>query len=150
MQLCGIYPIKDLTCRWSLNAYAAVEYFQRSGKSINGNQKTFLWSIPINVGLKSVYMINAKTQSYCAIGPRYLYMHQHNNSPFVYRSKSGNAMGFFVNMGLNHVLSYRFVIDIFGEYSDAKMHFHGRKPDVYTRSIQVGGFSFGGGLGYEF
>ncbi len=38
---------------WTLNAYGAVEYFHRSGKSINGHQKTSLWSVPVNIGLKA-------------------------------------------------------------------------------------------------
>ena len=150
IQLCASYPLWNLSSRWSLNAYGAVEYFHRSGKSIKGHQKTSLWSIPVNIGLKPVYPINAYLKYYFAIGPRYFYIHQHNHSSYVYKNKSKNGLGFFVNTGFNYLLCDHFVIDVFGEYSYAKTHFHGGKSRVYTRNIQIGGFTFGGGLGYEF
>ncbi|MGL5264453.1 MAG: hypothetical protein ACRDAI_07815 [Candidatus Rhabdochlamydia sp.] len=149
IQLCASYPLWNLTSRWSFNAYGAVEYFHRSGKSINGHEKTSLWSIPINIGLKPVYAITANIHYYFAIGPRYSYIHQHNHSSYIYKNKSRNDLGFFVNTGFNFIPCDHFVIDIFGESSYAKMHFHGGSL-VYTRNIQVGGFTFGGGLGYEF
>lgn len=150
VQLCASYPLWNPTSRWTLNAYGAVEYFRRSGKSLNAHQKISLWSVPINIGLKPVYAINANTQYYFAIGPRYLYVHQHNRSPYVYKNRSSNEYGFFINTGFNYVLCDHFVGTIFGEYSYAKMHVHSGNPRVYTRNIQIGGFTFGGGLGYEF
>jgi len=150
IQLCGSYPLCNMTCRWTLNAYGAVEYFQRSGRSINGHQKTSLWSVPINIGLKPVYAINDNTQYYFAIGPRYSYIHQHNHSLYVYRNKSRNGLGLFVNTGFNYFLRDHFAINVFGEYSYAKTHFHSGNSRIYTRSAQIGGFTFGGGLGYEF
>lgn len=150
VQLCASYPLWKLTSRWDLNAYGAVEYLHISGRSLNGHQRTSLWSVPINIGLKPVYAINARMQYYFAIGPRYFYIHQHNRSSHVYRNKSRSNLGFFVNTGFNYLICDHFVIDIFGEYSYAKTHFHSRKSRVYTRNIQIGGFTFGGGLGYEF
>jgi len=150
IQLCASYPLWNLTNKWTLNAYGAVEYFHRSGKSIGGRQKTALWSVPVNIGLKPVYAINDTMHYYFAVGPRYFYLHQHNHSSDVYKNRSRNGLGFFVNTGLNYALCDRFVIDIFGEYSYAKVHFHGRNSRVYTRNIQIGGFTFGAGIGYEF
>lgn len=150
IQLCASYPLCNLTSRWTLNAYGSVEYIQKSGRSIGGHQKTSLWQIPVNFGLKPVYAINVNTQYYFAIGPRYFYIHQHNHSPYVYRNKSGNGLGLFVNTGLNYFFFDHFVIDIFGEYSYATMHFDRGKSHVYTRNIQVGGVTFGGALGYVF
>lgn len=150
IQLCASYPLWNLTSRWTFNVYGALEYFHRSGKSINGHQKTSLWLVPINIGLKPVYAINASMQYYFAIGPRYFYIHQHNHSSYVYKNQTRNGLGFFLNTGFNYVLCDHCVIDIFGEYSYAKMHFHSGKPHVYTRNIQIGGFTFGGGFGCEF
>lgn len=150
LQLCASYPLWNLASRWTLNAYGAVEYFQQSGKSINGHQKTSLWSVPLNIGLKPVYVINANMQYYFTVGPRYFYIHQHNHSPYVYKNKSKNGLGFFANTGFNYVLCNHLVLDIFGEYSYAKTHFHSGDSRIYTRNIQVGGFTFGAGLGYEF
>lgn len=150
IQLCASYPLMNLTSRWTLNAYDAIEYFQRSGKSINGDQKTSLWSSPFSIGLKPVYAIDVNKQYYFAFGPRYFYIHQHNHSSYVYKNKSGKSLGLFVNAGFNYVLCNHFVIDFFGEYSYAKMNFCDGRSRVYTRNIQIGGFTFGGGLGYEF
>lgn len=150
IQLCASYPLWNLTNRCTLNGYGAVEYFYRSGNSVNEHQKTSLWSLPVNIGLKPVYVVHANMQCYFAIGPRYFYLHQHNKSSYVYKNKSRNGLGFFVNTGFNYLLCDHFVIDIFGEYSYAKTHFHGGTSRVYTRSIQIGGFTFGGGLGYGF
>lgn len=148
IQLGATYPIWSLGCGWTLNAYGAVEYFQQSGKS-SGDQKTSIWSIPVNIGIKPVYAINDSLQYYFAIGPRYFYFHQHNDSSYVFRNKSKSGWGLFVNTGFNYIFCDHFVIDLFGEYSYAKVHFHG-KDSIYTRNIQIGGFTVGGGLGYQF
>jgi outer membrane protein W len=150
IQLCASYPFWSMTRRWSLSAYGAVEYFQRSGKSISGHEKTSIWSVPVNIGLKPVYAIQANLQYYFAIGPRYFYIHQHNHSPYVSKNASRNGIGFFVNTGFNYFLAEHLVIDVFGEYSYAQVHFHSRKSGVYTKNMQVGGFTFGGGIGYKF
>ncbi len=150
LQLCASYPLWNVTACWTLNAYGAIEYFHRRGKSLDEHQTTSLWSVPINVGLKPVYTINDATNYYFAIGPRYFFIHQRNRSSYVFKHKSRNGLGFFVNTGFNYLLCDGFVIDIFGEYSYAKTHFHSGNPRVYTRNIQVGGFTFGGGLGYQF
>lgn len=149
LQLCTTHPLCTVTRRWELHAYGALEYFQKSGKSINGNQKTSLWAVPVNIGLKPIYTINERMLYYFAVGPRYLYIHQHNHSSYVSKNNSRNGLGFFVNTGFNYLLCNGFVLDIFGEYSYAKIRFHA-KSGSYSRRIQVGGFTFGGGLGYEF
>lgn len=150
IQLSASYPLWNLNSRFTFNAYGAVEYFNRSGRSMNVYQKTSLWSVPINIGLKPVYAITDNVQYYFAVGPRYFYIHQHNSSSYIYKNKSRNGLGFFVNTGFNYIFCDHFVIDVFSEYSYAKTHFHSGKSNVYTRNIQIGGFAFGGGLGYKF
>lgn len=150
IQCCISYPLIKLTSKWNLDAYAAVEYFYRSGNSLNGDEGTSISSIPLNIGLKAVYSIQNNTRYYLGIGPRYAHFNQHNDSIYVIQNDSGNAFGFFINTGFTHHLSKRVVLDIFGEYSYIKMHFHEGEPNIYTRATQLGGFTFGGGLGYEF
>lgn len=149
IQLCGSYPW-NLSKRWSISAYGAVEYFRRSGRSLNEHQKTSIWSIPVNIGLMPAYAINPNMHYYFAIGPRYFYIHQRNHSSLIDKNESKNGIGFFVNTGFNYVLWQHFLLDVFGEYSFAKAHFHGEKSRAYSRTIQIGGFTFGGGLGYKF
>lgn len=150
IQLCASYPLWKLSRRWILDAYGAVEYFHLSGKAINGGQKSSLWSVPVNIGLKPVLTINKNMHYYFAMGPRYFYIHQHNCCPYTYKSNSRNGLGLFVNTGLEYVLNNHFLFDIFGEYSYAETHFRSRNSRVYTKKTQIGGFTLGGGLGYAF
>ncbi|CDZ81438.1 hypothetical protein BN1013_01974 [Candidatus Rubidus massiliensis] len=149
IQLCASYPVWNLS-KWSLDAYGAIEYFHKSGRSINGHQRTSFWSVPVNIGIKPIYAINENMQYYFAIGPRVFYIHQHNRSSYVNKNNSKSGVGFFVNTGLQFLLCDQLSIDVFGEYSYAKTHFHSGNSRIYTRNIQIGGFTFGGGLGYQF
>lgn len=150
LQLCGSYSLYKPSCGWDLRVYGAVEYFHRTGKSTSGDQKTSLWSIPVNLGIMPVWAVSRNLQCYLALGPRYFFLHQHNDSSYVYKSKSKNGLGFFANAGLHYLISNGLYLDIFGEYSYARTRFHGSNPDIYTKRVQIGGYTFGGGLGYRF
>lgn len=145
VQVSGSFPIWE----W-LQGYVSVEYLERHGRSLHGHQKTSIWEIPVSVGLKPVFKICPEVEYYITIGPRYFYVHQHNHSSFVDRHLSHNGVGGFVNTGFNFFPMEHFLVDVFGEYSYERAHFHAHKTHVYGRSIQVGGFVFGVGLGYAF
>lgn len=135
--------------KW-LQIYGSVEYLSRHGKSLNDHQKTSIWEIPLSLGLKPVICICSKVQYYFTLGPRYFFVHQHNNSSFVDKTITKNGLGGFVNTGFNFFPCCHLLIDVFGEYSFKKMSFHTSKLNVYGEKIQVGGFVFGIGLGYVF
>jgi len=145
LQLCGAYPI------WKgLEIYGSVEYLERSGHSLSSHRKTSLWEIPVNLGLKPVITICEQVQWYFTLGPRYFYVHQHNDSPYVNRNEGKSTVGMFANTGFNFIFWKHLLLDVFGEYSYGKIHFHTSKLGVQTRDLQIGGFTFGGGLGYAF
>jgi len=145
LQLSGSYPI----WKW-LQVYGSVEYLTRHGESIGSPQKTRIWEVPLSLGLKPIIKIHPKVQYYIALGPRYFFVHVHNNSPYVDRKIDENGLGGFVNTGFNFFPIPHFCIDIFGEYSYKRMRFHPSKDAVYGREVQIGGLSFGIGLGYAF
>lgn len=145
VQLSGSYPVWE----W-LNIYGSVEYLEKHGKSLNAHQKTSIWEVPLSLGLKPTFEILPDIQYYFTLGPRYIFLHAHNDSNYVDKTINHNGLGGFVNTGFNFIFWDDFVFDIFGEYSYKKMHVHTSKTNVYTRSIQVGGFVFGAGLGYAF
>lgn len=145
LQLSGSYPI----WRW-LQIYGSVEYLQRHGHSRHGHEKTSIWEVPLSLGLKPVYKITPKVHYYATIGPRYFFVHVHNHSHYVDKHLSENGCGGFVNTGFNFFPMKNFVVDIFGEYSYKKLHFHAHKKNVVGETAQVGGFTFGVGLGYAF
>ena len=145
LQLSTSYPV------WrGLEIYGSVEYLQRSGRSLSNHWKTTIWEIPVSLGLKPVIEICPEAQWYFTLGPRYFYIHQHNYTSYVTMHKGKSGVGLFVNSGFNFIAWKHLLIDVFGEYSYQKVHFHTSRKGVHTRDLQVGGFSFGGGLGYAF
>lgn len=150
VQLSSSIPFWQPSDRLHLNAYGSVEFLRCSGNSTEEQYKTYVWQLPVNVGLKPVFLLSKYVQYYFAVGPRYFFIRQHNSSPYVDKNKSRNGVGLFANTGFNFILCEHLVIDLFGEYSYAKTHFHSTASNVYTQDIQVGGFTFGGGLGHSF
>ncbi len=151
LQISGSYPIKKWSPRFALDVYGSVEYLERTGSSLNAGQSTSIWEIPVNVGLRPVIAITNEVQYYFAVGPRYFYIHQHNSSKYVPENNHRNGIGLFVNTGFNFIFWRHLLVDVFGEYSYAQTKFHSSSsPLSYTKTTQVGGFTFGGGLGYSF
>lgn len=145
VQLSASYPI----WKW-LQIYGSVEYMQRHGKSLGGHQKTSLWEVPLSLGLKPVIKISPAVHYYLTLGPRYFFVHTHANSSYVDKTLHENGCGGFANMGFNFFPVRHLVVDVFGEYSYKRMHFHSHKHNVYGEKVQIGGFAFGAGLGYAF
>lgn len=145
LQICGSYPI----WRW-IQIYGSVEYISRHGRSLKGHQRTSIWEIPLSLGPKLVARINPSAHYYFTMGPRYFFVHVHNHSSFVDKNVSQNGIGGFVSTGFNFFPIPHLLIDIFGEYSYCRLHFHPSKKNVYGEAAQVGGFTFGVGLGYAF
>jgi hypothetical protein len=145
LQLCASVPV----WRW-LQVYASVEYLEKHGRSLKGHEKTRIWEIPLSLGLEAVARFCNSFQYYFTIGPRYFFVHQHTRSHFVDKSLSQNGLGGFVNTGFRYFPNKHFFVDVFGEYSYCRLHFHPHKEHVYGESAQVGGFTFGGGIGYAF
>ncbi len=146
VQLSGSCPVLD-----GLNLYGSVEYLSKHGRSLSGDQRTSVWMLPVSLGIKPIFFISPRIQYYFAIGPRYFYFHQHNHSSYVPTNASRNGIGGFVNTGFNFLSRKNLLIDVFGEYSYEKTHFHSYdKTHVEGEKVQVGGFVFGGGLGYAF
>jgi hypothetical protein len=73
-----------------------------------------------------------------------------NNSHFVDKQINENGIGGFVGTGFNFLPTPHLLIDIFGEYSYCRLHFHTHKALTTGRKVQVGGFAIGAGLGYAF
>ncbi len=135
--------------KW-LHLYGSVEYLQRHGRSIHGHQKTSIWEVPLSFGVKPVIRINNWAQYYITLGPRYFFVHVHNDSHYVSENISQNGLGGFVGTGFNFEPIHHLLIDLFGEYSYKRMHFSSSVANSHGHTVQVGGFTFGGGIGYAF
>jgi hypothetical protein len=145
IQLCGSFPL------WRcFQLYTSLEYLQKEGYSVGNHQKTKIWQVPFTAGLKVCARLTEITNYYFTLGPRYFYVHMHNESSFVDRNLHKNGIGGFFGTGLTFAPVSHLIIDVFGEYSYERTRLHSTKTDVYTRNLQVGGFVFGGGLAYTF
>lgn len=131
-----------------LRLYSSCDYLQRSGHSLGGHQPTSIWEIPLSLGLQPFFP-SEKFSYYFTLGPRYVFAHVKNQSDFVDRSLNQNGFGGFANVGMVYSFS-KFAIDFFGEYFYCKMRFHHSHPATQTHMVQVGGLTFGAGLGRIF
>jgi hypothetical protein len=139
-----------------LRLYGSVEYLQKSGHSLNGHQRSSIWELPLSLGLQPFVSLYSRPCShknvsgYFTLGPRYFYAHIHNHSDYVDHSMNQNGLGGFANLGLLFSFNPHFVADLFGEYSYCKLHFHSSHYAAQGHSVDIGGLTFGGGLGYVF
>lgn len=145
LQLSSAYLFKKY-----LQVYGSLEFMQKNGRSLNSQQKSWFWAVPVSVGLRPIFTIASFAQFYFTAGPRYVYAHIHNKSSFVDKNLSYNAIGGFGNVGFNFFPLRHMVLDCFAEYSYVPAHFHPSKDNVFGRSKQIGGYTFGAGVGYVF
>ncbi len=147
VQLSSSYPI----WKW-LQIYASVEYYEKNGETKNTGYSARIQALPISLGLRSLFWISNTTQYYLGIGPRYLFAWSHNSSPYLVKNLDQNGIGGFVNTGFNFfpLPESNFVIDLFAEYSYVQLDFHTERTNIYGESAQLGGLTFGLGLGYGF
>jgi hypothetical protein len=145
VQISSSVPLNDC-----FQLYGSIEYLQKKGYSKGDHQKTTIWQVPVTVGLKGIAQLTPNVYSYLTVGPRFFYIHMHNDSSFVPRNLYNNGVGGFLGTGIVYTSCYGLDIDLFGEYSYERTRFHSSKNNVQTRNLQVGGFVFGAGLSYSF
>jgi hypothetical protein len=141
---------RSYTLRKNLQFYTSIEYLYNHGRSLFGNQKTFIYEIAVNLGFKPVIPISSWLNFYFIPGLRYSYVHQKNESSYVDKVIRQNGLGGFIDAGFNFVFKEYFLIDLFGEYSYVKVKCHPDRTNVYSSDTQIGGVTFGLGLGYAF
>lgn len=145
IQVSGSYPI------WKgLHVYGSAGFSEAWGHSQSFHQNTSLWQLSVDLGLKPIFTIASFAQYYLAIGPRYFYAHQHNDSTYVTPVIARSGAGLFTNTGFNFYPRSHLLINIFGEYAYEPVHFSSKRLYVYGRSTQLSFFSFGAGIGYAF
>lgn len=139
------YPLQDI---WNL--YASLGFIGAWGKSTHFHQNTNFWQIPLDVGIKPLFCVCENVDWYIALGPRFFYAHQHNKSEYVSKSLGKAGVGLFVKSGFDFYRCCDFSFNVFGEYSYQPIKPSSSKHDTYRKTIDVGGFAIGGGVGYTF
>lgn len=146
IQASGSYPLQH----W-LALYASLGYVQAKGRSLQGNQKTSMWQVPVDLGIRATAHFNEYIKGYFSIGPRYFHFHQHNDSAYVTQNISKNGGGFFINSGLNVLAGDCCILGLFGEYGFEQKSFTSTTANVYgIGTLPLGGFTFGVSLGIGF
>lgn len=145
VQLSGSYPIY----RW-LQIYGSVEALEKHGHAKGSQAKTWLWEIPLSLGLRPVATITSGVRYYFTFGPRYNIVRTGTDSTHVKKHANSGGPGLFVNTGFDFTLWQHFLMDLFGEYSYVPVTFSSSSKNVYGNRVQMGGFTFGGGFGYAF
>lgn len=137
---------------WEMLAlYGSLGYLHVNGKSLQGDQKTSIFQIPLDVGLRAIADFDECIKGYLSIGPRFFYFHQHNDSTYVNRNIHRGGVGFFLNGGCNFIKNDRFLLGVFGEYAFERESFKSKIPNVYgIPNVQIGGFTFGASVGFVF
>lgn len=137
-------------CKY-LDMYGSIGYRKVQGHALNSCSKTSLTVIPIDVGIKPIFNFCEHYYYFFAVGPRYFYFSEHNQSPYVDCKINDIGIGLFVNTGCNVLIADHFLLGIFGEYSYEKKKICPSKSHVFSNgSVQMGGFAFGISLGYAF
>jgi hypothetical protein len=141
----GSYPL----WKW-LNLYASVGYLRTQGRSINGDEKTVLWQVPVDIGLKAILEVVNKVSCYVGFGPRYFYVHQHNDSQYVDNNLHRYGIGLFSNIGFNFYPVQHGIVGLFSEYGYEKASFCPHTLNVHSSKGHISGVTFGVTLGYAF
>ncbi len=135
---------------FQMKGYTSLEFIYMEGESLNTKEKTTLMQIPYSLGVKPTFSMGSYSTYYLTLGPKYFYILQRNDSSFVDKKNGTHVFGGFINTGLNIFLYPSLFLDIFAEYSYGKGDFSSSLENVFAKKINIGGFTFGLGLGWSF
>jgi hypothetical protein len=145
IQLSSTYTVWN----W-VQLYAAVDYLRRRGLFLEAEEKTFITEIPVSFGIKPFVELSSKSQYFLALGPQYIYVHQHTRSATGDRNTSDHGFGGFLKTGFTFFPISHLVIDAFLEYTFGWADLNFSEEDVSFRTVQIGTIAFGAGLGWTF
>lgn len=133
-----------------VHLYTSLEYLEKQGSSLFTHEPTKVFMLPFSFGIKAIYELPHRIQCYYSLGPKVFLIHQHNFTQHVNKKITDGGGGGFVNVGLNFFIYKNSFFDFFAEYSILWTKHQTNRPLVYERSIQVGGYTFGGSVGVKF
>lgn len=118
-----------------------------AGDLVSVESSTRVWMESLNAGFAYRKKLLRCIDGYVGIGPSYLFLHVHNNNPYLSSTLSDNGFGFLAKIGL--VYSWRRIcVDLFADYLYAPLNFAG--DEVVVSQMNVGGWKVGGAVGLRF
>ncbi len=150
-QLTGTIPVYKGPLEWprSFAVWWGVDYFEKNGKSSLEKTISHIRIVPLTLGTKYLYA-HGILRPYIGMGMKYWFVNIRNNSPYMIRHFNQNGMGGIVEGGFLIFLSKYLTLDFFSSYSFKEFG----KPRsslsyIETSSLEVGGWNFGGGIGFK-
>lgn len=145
VQLSGSYPFGT-----RVQLYGAIEYLEKQGRSLHGREATRIFLVPFSFGIQPMFEWGSNIHYYMTLGPRFFILCQKNFSAYVDKHVTEGGAGAFANTGLHLFFYEKFFFDLFAEYSYLRVKHLSYQEKVYSQSVQVGGYTFGLGLGFKF
>ena len=140
-------------CNECWYGFASVDYFQHCGRSIGLGDATKVKMVPLALGLK-YFISSCYADFYVGLGFQPTHVKTINSSVFVTPCTSQWGMGGIAKVGAYFDLYCNWVLDIFVDYSFAKLDCKNRCPQnrafVVPIKANVSGTIVGAGLGYRF
>ena len=145
----------EFDCRICKQLYGWVgaSYWRNKGRAEPDRTASYCTIVPINAGLKWIYSIY-QVQPYLGVGVEYSYGHEETNSPYLAHSRLGWGWGGVFKTGFLVYFANHFLLDFYADYSLRALQlndFSASSPHLeLIDSVNLSGFTFGGGLGYGF
>jgi outer membrane protein W len=127
-------------------------YVSKRGHAIGCRNRTCFRLIPLSLGLKYLYPFNPCINLYVGAGISWSFFKNKDHSPFVHETNNCDAVGGLFKIGFTYAVKECIFIDIFTEYLHQKFSFSRHYKQHYTvrHHLNMSGFTFGGGLGFNF
>ena len=145
VELCGAFP------DWKfLQVYTAVGYSHCNGEIDLTHENSRVYQIPATIALQGMFKMAETTNFYMIIGPRYIYFNMKNDSIYVPKDVSKSTVGGFFGTGFHTYFNDFIFLDIFGEYTYAKLGIPSYPHHIDGQTHQISSYTVGGGLGFSF
>jgi len=150
--LTGTVPVYQGDCfsLRGLNAWWAVDYFQRQGKSLGLEYTTKIQVEPITAGLKWIYP-KGVCRPFFGAGFKYYFVQIHNKAPNVKKNMTNNGLGCAVEIGSQFFISKHLFLDVFVAYSFKQFGAQSTGlANVRSTWLDLSGINAGGSFGVKF
>lgn len=149
-QLTGTVPVYQGSLFWArcFNFWWAVDYFHTSGRV--HHVKTDVTLVPLTAGMKYIYA-RGSFRPYVGAGMKYYFVNVHNHGSHLIKKVYKNGMGGVMEGGALWLVNKHLSFNLFTSYSFRNFGAPSTsQPNVEPEGMQVGGWNFGGGIGYQF
>ncbi len=141
----------------ALNLWGSVDYFDKKATRDDVDCSMRLTMLPVTLGLKFVfpyaaqYSHHVRYRFYIGAGAKYYFVTLKNQFLSYSHTMHRNGFGFAIEAGSLFCITEHLVLDLFTNFSEKRIKGAKNQPGhVQSRHLQVGGWNFGGGLGFKF